>query len=109
MLEFLPGAGYEVAHNGSPHMAVAGDDPFVGGEVGGAHGAAGVEFVGADADLGAQAVFAAVGETRRGVDHDAGGIDALREAIDVALGGAEDRVGVMTAKRVDVIDSLVNR
>ena len=64
-----------------PQMPVAADDVLVGGQVGGAHGAAGVELVGADADLGAQAVLAAVGEAGRGVDHHAGGIDGGDEAV----------------------------
>ena len=36
-------------------VAVADDDEFVGAQVGGAHGAAGVEFVGGDADFGTKA------------------------------------------------------
>ena len=36
-------------------VAVAGDDEFVGADVGSAHGAAGVEFVGGDADFGTKA------------------------------------------------------
>ena len=42
-------------------MAVAGDDPFIRGQIGRAHGAAGVELVGADPDLRAQPVLAAIG------------------------------------------------
>ena len=53
-------------------LAGAGDDVFVGGEFFEAHGAAGVEFVGRDADFGAHAEFAAVGEAGRGVGVDAG-------------------------------------
>ena len=36
-----------------PDVAVAGDDVLVGTQVGGAHGSAGVEFIGGNADLGA--------------------------------------------------------
>src|SRR5258706_389432 len=66
-------------------MPVAGDYPLVGGEVGGAHGASGVEFVGAYADLGAQAVLAAVGEAGAGVYEDVGDelFDAVGGAVDV--------------------------
>src|SRR5438094_682045 len=42
-------------------VAVADDDPLVGGQVGRTHGAAGVELVGADADLRPEPVLAAVG------------------------------------------------
>jgi len=58
-------------------MAVARDDPFVGGEVGSAHGPPGVDACRWRWPIsGAEAVFTAVGEARLGVDHDAGGIDA---------------------------------
>src|SRR3954463_2387623 len=71
-------------------VSVAGDDPLVGGEVGGAHGAAGVELVGGDAEFGAQAVFTAVGETRRGVDHDAGAVDVGDKLVGGAGVGGQD-------------------
>src|SRR5437588_13029426 len=50
-----------------PNVPISADDPFVGGEVHGAHWAAGVEFVGGDADFSAQSIFAAVGEACAGV------------------------------------------
>src|SRR2546421_1270147 len=78
-----PSSGRGVIERLHADLAVAGDDPFVGGEVGGAHGAAGVELVGADADLGAETVFPAVGETGGGVDDHAGGVDAVCELVDV--------------------------
>src|SRR4051794_34573559 len=92
-----------------PAVTVAGDDPLVGGQVVGAHRPAGVEFVGADADLGAQAVLAAVGEAGAGVDDDRGAVDAGGEALDGAGVGAEDRVGVMRTVVVDVVDGGVDR
>src|SRR5688500_12771851 len=93
----------------SSDMTVPRDDPLVGGEVARAHGAAGVELVGADADFGAQSVLASVGESCARIDHHAGGIDALDELVDVARRGAEDRVGVVGAVAVDVIDRFVYR
>src|SRR6185295_1704184 len=69
-------------------MTFTGDHPFVGGQVGGAHGTAGVKFVGADADFGAKAVFAAITQTRRTIDHDIARIDGGGE-----LFGRMDVVG----------------
>ncbi len=57
-----------------PHLAVAGDDVFVGGELGEAHRAAGVEFLGADAYFGAEAELGAVGEGGGDIHVDAGGV-----------------------------------
>src|SRR3954470_8427073 len=90
-------------------LAVAGDDPLIGGEVGGAHRAPGVEFVGADADFGAQAVLAAVGETGARVDDDACAIDLRGKALDGLGVAAEDGIGVVRAVFVDVIDGGVDR
>src|SRR5689334_1226094 len=90
-------------------MTGAGDDPLVGGEVVRAHRPAGVELVGADADFGAQAVLAAVGEARARVDHDAGAVDAGGELLDGEGVGGEDGVGVVGAVVVDVRDGLVDR
>ena len=58
----------------------------------------------ADADFSAQPVFAAVGETCGGVDHDAGAIDAFGEGVGGAEGFGEDGVGVVAAIVVDVSD-----
>jgi len=52
----LFGVRYSSLVSGS-QLAAARDDPLVGGEVAQAHGSAGVEFVGRDADLGSEAVF----------------------------------------------------
>jgi hypothetical protein len=59
--------------------AVAADAVLVAGEFAQAHRAAGVEFVGGDADLGAEAELAAVGEAVGDVVEDAGGIDLAQE------------------------------
>jgi len=48
-------------------LAVAAEEVFAGGQFFEGHGAAGVEFVGGDADFRAEAEFAAVGEARAGV------------------------------------------
>src|SRR5437016_620920 len=88
-------------------MPVARHHPLIGGQVGRAHGAAGVELVGADADFGAEAIFAAVGEAGAGVDHDAGAVHALDELVGGLGRGGEDRVGVAAAVVVDVVDRFV--
>lgn len=57
---------------GSAHVAVADDDVLRGGHLGQAHRAAGVQLLGADADLGTEAELSAVGEPRGGVDQHRG-------------------------------------
>ena len=52
----------------SADVAVADDDVLGGRHLGQAHGAAGVQLLGADPDLGAEAELSAVGEPRGGVD-----------------------------------------
>ena len=59
--------------SGFPDLPVARDDVFVGRQFGKAHRTAGVELLGRDSHLGAEAELAAVGEGRRDVDVDAGG------------------------------------
>ena len=62
-------------------LAGASELVFVGGEGLGGKGAAGVELLGRDADLGAQAKLAAVGEARAGVGIHGRGIDRVQEAL----------------------------
>ena len=62
-------------------LAVAAQQPAVGQQALDADGAARVQLVGADADLGAQAVAVAVGEAGAGVVEDAGGVDLGEEAL----------------------------
>ena len=56
----------------SADVAVADDDVLGGGHLGQAHRSAGVQLLGADPDLGAEAELSAVGEPRGGVDQDCG-------------------------------------
>src|SRR4051812_2534779 len=90
-------------------VPVARHDPLVGGQVGGAHRAAGVKLIGADPDLSAQAIFAAIGEPGAGVDDHAGGINPADELVDGAGVGAENPVRVPRAVTVDVVDRLIQR
>src|SRR5207248_10818858 len=91
------------------HVAVSCDDPLVGRQVGGPHWAAGVELVGADADLGAQAVLTAIGEAGAGVHHHAGAVHAFHELVGGLGRLGQDRVGVAAAVLVDVVHGFVQR
>ena len=64
-------------------MAISLDDPFISSQAFNAHRSPRVQFVRANADFRAQPILAAVGESRAGVDHDAGRVDALYEAVAV--------------------------
>ena len=58
-----------------PGLTGAVDEVFVGGELGKGHRAAGVEFLGGDADFCAEAKFAAVGKASACIYVNAGSID----------------------------------
>ena len=62
-----------------------------------AAGAAGVELVGADADLGAEAELAAVVEAGAGVDHHGRAVDLGHELARRGQVGGDDRLGVARA------------
>ena len=62
---------------------------------GNAHGAAGVEFVGADAYFSAQAIFKAVGKAGAGIDHAACRIYLAQKALGVRVAGGNDGFGVV--------------
>ena len=66
-------------------MPFAQHHPFERGQPLNAHGAARVEFVGADADFSAQAVFKAVGKARAGIDHAAGRVHFAQKALGVRV------------------------
>ena len=68
-----------------------------------------MEFVGADADFRAQAEFAAVVETRAGVDHHRRAVDPSGELLRGRQIAGHDRVGMMRAVVVDVLDRVVER
>ena len=64
-----------------PRLAGAAHDVLEGGELLDADGAAGVQAAGGDADLGAHAELAAVGELGRGVVQHDGAVEAGEEAL----------------------------
>ncbi len=88
-------------------VALAADDVFVSGEAFEANGAAGVDFAGADADLGSEAEAEAVGEAGAGVEENGGGVDLVEEAGSGGGVRGADSLGVGGAVLVDVVDSLV--
>src|SRR5437588_9361475 len=85
-------------------LAVAVDDPLGGGQLAEAAGAAGVELVGADADLGAEAELAAVVEPGAGVDHDGRAVDLGHEPTRRGEVAGQDRLGMPRAVPGDVGD-----
>src|SRR4051794_22787386 len=66
--------------------------------------AARVELLRRVADLGAEAELAAVGEPRRGVDVDAGRVDAELEGPRAVVGARDDRLGVPRPVAADAFD-----
>jgi len=92
-----------------PHLPVAVDYIFIGCQFPQAARAAGMEFVRADADLGAEAEFAPVIEPRAGVDHDRRAVDAGCELPGGGEIGRHDRFGVLRAVVIDVLDGGVER
>ena len=88
---------------------VALDDVLGGGQLAQAHRAAGVELLGADADLGAEAELLAVDEAGRGVDEHRGGVDLAGEAVGRREVAGDDGLGVTRAVAGDVVDRLVER
>ena len=76
------------------NLPLAGDLVLDRRQLGQAHRPAGVELLGADADLGAKAELEAVGEAGRGVDVDAGRVNPVLEGLgtDQVLGDDALRV-----------------
>ena len=77
------------------------EDVLVGTELVQAHGAAGVEAVGGDADFGTEAEFEAVGKAGTGVVEDGGGIDSGKELLGGVGVFGHDGIGVAGAAAVD--------
>lgn len=83
--------------SGGAGLAVAFDDPFVGGHLVQGHWAAGVELLGADAYLGSESELRSVGERCGRVDIDAGGVDKERELSCIGLALGDDALAVAGA------------
>ena len=95
--------------NSSLHHAIAGDAILVAGEFAQGHRAAGVELVGGDADLGAEAEFFAIGEAGGDVVKDTGAIDAVEERFCRGGVGGDDAIRVMRTVVIDVGDGFLHR
>src|SRR5271170_2730772 len=89
-------------------LSVADDDKLVAGQFLQAHRAAGVEFVGGDADLGAEAVLTAIGKARAGVPEHTGTVHFAEEFFRRVLVTSDDGVAVGGAVFCDVIDGFVD-
>ena len=63
-----------------------------------------VDLVGTDTDLGAETITHAVREASRRVPVRAGSVHGRHEALGLVLVGSQDRLGVVRAVRVDVVD-----
>src|ERR1700712_4334517 len=83
-------------------------DPLGRGQFGKPHRAAGMQFLGGDADLGAEPELLTVGEARRGVDHNGSRIDAFGETLRRSHIGRHDSFGVPGAVSVDVGNGRVD-
>src|SRR5581483_1001476 len=91
------------------HLTGSVDHVLVTGQLLDTAGAAGVQLIGADADLGPQPELITVIEPRAGVDHHGRAVDACGEFAGRRQVGRDDRVGVLRAIAVDVADRLVER
>src|ERR1700680_885481 len=85
-----------------PGLPGAVNTVFEAGQLFGADRAAGMEFTGGNADLGAEAEFAAVSELGRGVMKHDRRIDLVEKFARGAFVVGHDRVGVMRAVIVDM-------
>src|SRR6478735_12073969 len=92
----------------APDLTRTADNVLVGRQLLEAHGAAGVELVGADADLGAEAELVAVVEARRGVPEHDGAVDAVEEFLRDGGVLRHDRVRVVRAMGLDVLDGGID-
>ena len=90
-----------------PDLPLALDQVLVGGQGLESHGAAGVEFLGGDADLAAEAEDAAVGEARGGVDIDTSRVDIVHEVLGHLVVLCGDDFGVLARIGLDMVDSLL--
>lgn len=88
-------------------MAVAEDDELLRSEAFQPDRAARVQFVGADADFRAEAIFEAVGETGGGVDHDRARIDLAQKPARAREIFGDDRIRMSRAVLFDVGNRLI--
>src|SRR5690606_12798144 len=102
-------SGAAAAPRLGPDLAAAVHDVLVGDQGLEAHRPAGVELLGADADLGAEPELEAVVEARGGVHEHGSGVDLAPEALGAVQGARDDRLAVARAVAVDVLERRVER
>src|SRR4051812_48913653 len=90
------------------HLAAAAHHVLVGSELLDAHWPTGMEAIGRNADLGAHAELAAVGELRGSIVQHDGAIYPLEEALRGGGIGGDDAVGVRRTISRDVADGGVD-
>src|SRR6185437_9425888 len=104
----LCNSSFVIRHSLLPaHLSAADADPLVSGQFIEAHRAARADFVSADADFGAHAKFAAIGEARGGIPINRGGIDLVQKLFGASFVRCDDAVRVRRAIMIDVIDRLL--
>src|SRR3954453_21688245 len=72
-------------------------------------GTAGVEFIGADANLSAEAELAPVIESCAGVDHHGGTINTRRKLAGRLIVARHNRIGMFRSIAVDVLNGFIRR
>ena len=87
-------------------LAGAEELPFIDEQALEAYGSAGVDFVGADADFGAEVVTEAVIKTCAAIPEDTPRIDKGHKPFSLFLIRRNDRVSMSRAKAVDVLNRL---
>ena len=92
----------------SPDLTVAADDVLVAAQLAEAHGAAGVELLGGDAHLAAEAELAAIGEAGGAVDVDGSAVHGSRKEGRVGVGPGQDGFAVAGGVGRDVGDGLLH-
>src|ERR1700716_2378909 len=92
-----------------PHLTVAPHDVLVGGELAQRHGAACMQLLRGDPDLGAEAELGAVGEPGGRVHDDGAVVARVGEPLRRREIAGEDRLGVTRPEPVDVVDGRVDR
>src|SRR5690606_31322843 len=88
-------------------LAVPPHQPFIGGQAFERHRAPRMQSPRRDADFGAEAELAAVGELGRGIVHDDRAVDCGQEALGGGRVLGDNRVGVMARMRVDMRERAV--
>lgn len=91
-----------------PYLAVPDDFILIGSEFGEGKWPAAVQLLSADAHLGSEAEFAAVGESGGRVPIDRSGVNLTEELSSASFIGSDNRIGVFGRILVDVSDGFAH-